>query len=32
LKSPKQIVALDPLSGPDAANYAALNAVLAELG
>jgi hypothetical protein len=28
----KQIVALHPSSGGDAANYAALNAVLAELG
>jgi hypothetical protein len=28
----KQIVALHPSSGPDASNYTALNAVLAELG
>jgi hypothetical protein len=28
----KQIVALHPSNGPDAANYAALNAVRAELG
>jgi hypothetical protein len=28
----KQIVALHPSGGPDASNYAALNAVLAELG